>query len=248
MEEVKQKSARSYGQFCGLARALDVTGDRWSLLIVRELLPGPRRYGELMTSLGGIATNLLADRLRSLESRGVIERRPGETSGVVYALTPWGTQLRETIGALVRWSTPLMVSGRGGDSVQPRWLAVALPALLRGRTASPPAELGLDVSGLSMTVRIDDDGPAVTLRPDRRPDTVLEAEPETVLGLAAGAITIDQALSGASLHGDPGASPRCWAGRGHERRSPRPAVRLVGSLPRPDRHEDDEVDGELELR
>src|SRR5215207_7328577 len=142
MEEVKWSPARSYGQFCGLARALDVVGDRWNLLIVRELLFGPMRYGELVASLGGIATNLLADRLRSLESSGVIERRLGETSGVVYALTPWGDELREAVGALIRWSAPLMVSGPAGDPMQPRWLAVALEALLRGRTARPFAELG----------------------------------------------------------------------------------------------------------
>jgi DNA-binding HxlR family transcriptional regulator len=149
MEEVKWKPARSYGQFCGVARALDAVGDRWSLLIVRELLPGPMRYGELVASLGGIATNLLADRLRSLESCGVVERRLGETNGVVYALTPWGSQLREPIEALIRWSTPLMASGPGGDLVQPRWLVVALPALLRGRTATRPAELGIDAAVFS---------------------------------------------------------------------------------------------------
>lgn len=131
MEEVKRKSARSYGQFCGLARSLDVVGDRWSLLVVRELLPGPMRYGELGASLGGIATNLLADRLRSLESRGVIERRPVPTGGVVYALTPRGGELREAVEALI------------------------------------------------------------------------EAEPEVALGLAAGAISIDDALGQASVHGDP---------------------------------------------
>jgi DNA-binding HxlR family transcriptional regulator len=202
MEEVKQMPARSYGQFCGLARSLDTVGDRWSLLIVRELLLGPMRYGELVASLGGIATNLLADRLRSLESSGVIERRLGETGGVVYALTPLGTQLREAIEALVRWGAPLMLSGRDGDSFQPRWLAVALPALLSGRTAKPPAELGIEVAGSFITLRIDEDGPDVTLQPDRHPETILKAEPEVVLELAAGAITIDQALSVAGVQGD----------------------------------------------
>jgi len=202
MEDVKQMPARSYGQFCGLARALDTVGDRWSLLIVRELLLSPMRYSELAASLDGIATNLLADRLRSLESSGVIERQLGETGGVVYALTPWGTQLREAIEPLVRWSTPLMVSGRDGDSFQPRWLAVALPALLSGRTAKPPAELGIELPGCLMALRIDEDGPHVTVQPDRRPDTTLNAEPEVVLGLAAGAIPVDQALSVASVQGD----------------------------------------------
>jgi DNA-binding HxlR family transcriptional regulator len=201
MEEVKWRPARSYGQFCGLARALDAVGDRWSLLIVRELLLGPMRYGELAAALGGIATNLLADRLRSLEACGVIERRPGETSGVVYALTPWGSELREPIDALIRWSTPLMVSGPGGDPMRPQWLALALPALLSGRTAKPAVELGIETAGVFMTLRIDKDGPRLTVEPERRPDTILEAEPAAVLGLAAGAISIDEA--GASVHGDP---------------------------------------------
>ncbi|KAB2352306.1 winged helix-turn-helix transcriptional regulator [Actinomadura rudentiformis] len=194
---------RSYGQFCGLARALDVVGDRWSLLIIRELLPGPMRYGELLASLDGIATNLLAERLRSLESSGVIQRGLAQPSGVVYALTPWGSELREAIGAFIHWSFPLMASGRGDDTVQPRWLAVALEALLRGRTATPPAELGIEAAGLFMTLRIDKDGPHVILQPDRRPGTILQAEPEAVLGLAAGAISIDHVLSQASVHGDP---------------------------------------------
>lgn len=203
MGEVKPRPGRSYEQYCGLARALDTVGDRWSLLIVRELLPGPMRYNELVGSLGGIATNLLADRLRSLESAGVIERQLGQSGGVAYALTPWGSQLREPISAFVRWSTPLMVSGpRDADSFQPRWLAVALPALLSGRTSEPPVEVGIQTSGLFMALRIDADGAHLIVQPDRGPDTILEAEPEVVLGLAAGALSLDEALSGASLHGD----------------------------------------------
>jgi DNA-binding HxlR family transcriptional regulator len=203
MEGVKWKPARSYGQFCGLARALDAVGDRWSLLIVRELLLGPLRYGELAASLGGIASNLLADRLRTLESCGVIERRLGETSGVVYALTPWGSELREAIDALIRWSFPLMATGPGDDPMNPRWLAIALPALLRGRTAKRPVELGIQTAGVVMELRIDKDGPQLTVEPDRRPKTILEAEPAVVLGLVAGALRIDDVMSGVTIHGDP---------------------------------------------
>src|SRR5215218_994013 len=106
-------ASRSYAQYCGLARSLDTIGDRWSLLIVRELLLGPLRYSQLKATLGGIATNLLADRLRSLETSGVIERQLGDPGGVVYVLTPWGAQLREPVESLIRWSTPLMISGPG---------------------------------------------------------------------------------------------------------------------------------------
>jgi DNA-binding HxlR family transcriptional regulator len=196
--------SRSYGQYCGLARSLDTVGDRWNLLIVRELLLGPLRYSELKTALDGIATNLLADRLRSLESAGVIERQVGQPGGVVYALTPWGAQLRETVESLVRWSTPLMISGQGSDAFSPRWLAVALPALLHKRTARRPTEVGIDLPGLFVTLRIDKDGPHVTADPDQRPATILTAAPEIILGLAAGALTLDQALPVASIQGDPG--------------------------------------------
>ncbi|THV37774.1 transcriptional regulator [Glycomyces buryatensis] len=201
MEKVKRTLGRSYGQFCGLARALDVVGDRWNLLIVRELLPGPMRFNELMTSLGGIATNLLTERLRTLEAEGIVERRLGE-AGVRYALTPWGAGLREPIEAFVRWSAPLMMTGRDGGSFQPRWLAVALPALLREVTADPALEIGFEVEGALMVLHVDEDGPRVEVEPDRRPDTILKAAPEIILGLAADALTIDQALAAGHLRGD----------------------------------------------
>lgn len=98
---------RSYGQYCGLARSLEVVGDRWNLLIVRQLLIAPARYRDLIDGLPGIATNLLADRLRDLETSGVIERRLASAGSVVeYALTPWGAELRRPIESLIRWSTP----------------------------------------------------------------------------------------------------------------------------------------------
>lgn len=203
MDAIKQdaKRPRSYGQFCALARSLDVIGDRWTLLIVRELLPGSMRYSELKTSLMGIATNLLAERLRTMEAHGIVERRLGE-AGVVYALTPWGTGLREPMEALGRWGTPLLMTGRGDDSFQPRWLTLALPALLRGTTATPQVELGIETDGLLMVLRVDGDGPSVSVRPDQQPDTVFTAAPEIVVGLAAGGITIDQALAVGELQGD----------------------------------------------
>jgi len=205
-------ASRSYGQYCGLARSLDTIGDRWSLLIVRELLLGPLRYSQLKATLDGIATNLLADRLRDLEAAGVLERQVADTGGVVYALTRWGEQLRETVESLVRWSTPLMISGPGDDINAPRWLAVALPALLHKRTTRRPAEIGLDLPGLFVTLRIDKDGPTVTTDPDQRPETVLTAAPEIVLGLAAGALTLEQALPLARVQGDPSVLNAVFAG------------------------------------
>lgn len=195
-------SDRSYGQFCGLARALDVVGERWTLLVVRELLVRPARYGELAAGLPGVASNLLVDRLRRLESLGVVERRLDAGSGaVVYALTPWGEQLREPVDALVRWSTPLMRPGRGDDAFRESWLAVGLSALLVGRTSAQPVAVGLETGEATMTVHLDDAGARVELDPEALPATVLQADPEVVLGLAAGGLTVGQALDRGSLRG-----------------------------------------------
>lgn len=196
-------STRSYRQYCGLARALDIVGERWSLLIVRELLGGPARYTELSSALSGIATNLLADRLRDLAAVGVVERRlDAHGPGAAYALTAWGEQLREPIEALVRWSTPLMRSGRGDDAFQGLWLAVALRALLRDSTSATPVAVGLDTAGVAMTVALDDTGPRVVVDPSRPPSTVLRAEPDVVLALAAGAFSVEQTVARGAVDGD----------------------------------------------
>ncbi len=196
-------TTRSYGQYCGLARALDVVGGRWSLLIVRELLVGPARYRELLAGLPGIATNLLAERLRDLEEAGVVQRQLATNgNGVVYALTPWGSELRGAIDVLVNWSTPLMVSGPRGDSFQAHWLVVALQALLRGKRSEVPRTVGVEVDGTMVTVHVDQTGPQVALDGDRQVETVLRAEPAVVLGLAAGALTVEQAIAAGVVRGD----------------------------------------------
>ncbi|MFD6072146.1 MULTISPECIES: winged helix-turn-helix transcriptional regulator [Amycolatopsis] len=194
------KSPRTYGQFCALARSLDVVGDRWTLLIVRELLAGPMRFTELKTSLRGIATNLLSERLKTMEANGIVERRL-QDAAVAYALTSRGAGLREAMEALGRWGAPLLSTGQGDDAFQPRWLTLALPALLRGVTSSPPVELGIETDGFLMVLRIDDDGPS-TFVPDRVPASVFTADPDVIVALAAGAIGIEQAVAAGEFRGD----------------------------------------------
>jgi DNA-binding HxlR family transcriptional regulator len=109
---------KSYGHYCGLARALDVVGERWALLVVRELLEGPRRYRELLAGMPGVATNTLAERLDHLREAGVIAHLDDGR----YALTPWGEGLREAVYALGRWAGPLMAGPRGGDAFRPQWI------------------------------------------------------------------------------------------------------------------------------
>lgn len=186
---------RSYGQYCGLARSLEVVGDRWNLLIVRQLLVAPARYRDLIDGLPGIATNLLADRLRDLEAAGVVERRlTGEGSAVEYALTPWGAELRQPIESLIRWSTPLMARGADGDSFRPEWLALAVPALLDTRVeARPAATVGLEIGDPILQLRATRSGFEVGSRDGRDLDATVRADPAHVLGLAAGAFSLSDA-------------------------------------------------------
>src|SRR5918996_1986924 len=98
-----------YGRFCPLARALDVVGERWTLVIIRELLRRPSRYGELQARLPGIGSSVLADRLRRLEQAGVVARRPGAVgTGVSYILTDRGRELEEALRALRRWGVSFL--------------------------------------------------------------------------------------------------------------------------------------------
>ncbi|WP_246412725.1 winged helix-turn-helix transcriptional regulator [Amycolatopsis dendrobii] len=186
---------RGYGQYCGLARSLEIVGDRWNLLIVRQLLIGPARYRDLIGGLPGIATNLLADRLRDLEAAGVLERQlAGKGSAVEYALTPWGAQLREPIESLIRWSAPLMTRGPQGDSFRPEWLALALPALLDARVKiQAAATVGLEVGGAPFQLRATRSGFEVGPQDGLDFDATVRADPACVLGLAAGALALDDA-------------------------------------------------------
>ncbi|QIS17442.1 winged helix-turn-helix transcriptional regulator [Nocardia terpenica] len=186
---------RSYGQYCGLARSLEVVGDRWNLLIVRQLLIAPARYRDLIDGLPGIATNLLADRLRDLEAAGVVERRlTGAGSVVEYALTPWGAELRQPIESLIRWSTPLMLRGPDGDSFRPEWLALAVPALLDARVkVRASATVGLEIGDPPFQLRATRSGFEVGPHDGRKLDATVRADPAYILGLAAGALTLSDA-------------------------------------------------------
>ena len=108
-----------YRRFCPLSRALDVIGERWTLVIVQELLKQPRRYGSLLDRLPGIGTSVLADRLRRLERAGVVAREPGPVgAGVIYALTPRGRELEEALGALRRWGVGFLTDPAADGSAQ----------------------------------------------------------------------------------------------------------------------------------
>ena len=119
---------RSYGQLCGIATALDVIGDRWASLVVRDLLLGPLRFSDLADGLPGIGTNTLAARLKHLEGSGVVHRRllPLPDRGTVYELTPYGRELEPILLALGRWGTKSMGRLPADVASRSRWLVAAM--------------------------------------------------------------------------------------------------------------------------
>jgi DNA-binding HxlR family transcriptional regulator len=120
---------RSYRQNCALALAADLVGERWSLLLIRDLLVGPKRYKDLNQSLQGMGTNLLASRLKELEEAGIIERQERGGGAHVYALTDSGRALEPAILALVRWGLTFLPDRIEGFYHQDDWDLVALKAI-----------------------------------------------------------------------------------------------------------------------
>jgi len=191
---------RSYGQYCGLARGLDVVGDRWSLLIVRELLEGPRRYNELLDGLPGIATNLLAERLRALEEAAVLIRHDDHR----YALTKWGHGLHDVVYAVGRWASPLMGRMAPDDEFRSHWLSHPIHLLYEGVDRSRPS-LTVEVNIGDAPMAIQSVAGRVSVVPGRpgSPDLVLSGPPDGVVGLLAGRLDRGAALKlGVTIKGD----------------------------------------------
>jgi DNA-binding HxlR family transcriptional regulator len=186
-------SDRIYGHFCALARALDVVGDRWTLLLVRELLGGPKRHAELKRGLPGIATNLLSERLRELRATGVIERV--ELDGAQrYRLTERGHGLRPVLVELARWGAPLLPELADDIEFRASWLALTLDVQL-DRDAVPAGETVL-------RFRIDDDTLEVAVgehglrtAAGEKPDIELDGDRATFLKWGTGRLSDKEALA-----------------------------------------------------
>jgi DNA-binding HxlR family transcriptional regulator len=184
---------RSYQQYCGLARALDIVGDRWTLLVVRELLiRGSARYSELQEGLPGIATNLLADRMRQLERARLVERAELKA---VFRLTARGQALEDVVAALGRWASPLMKESVGKDIVRGHWFVLPMRLYLRDRTPdAKPATIQVELPDRAIVLRTASDG-SVTSNLGRAaaPDATVTGPPTGVMGLLSGKLTLRQA-------------------------------------------------------
>jgi DNA-binding HxlR family transcriptional regulator len=191
---------RSYGQYCALAKALDVVGDRWTMLIARELLFRPCRYSDLQAGLPGIPTNLLVDRLRQLEKDNVVAR---DEQGH-YTLTSWGEQLAEPLQALARWGSPLMDEMEETETFRSEWLGFPV-AIIFGGTKPDRPPLVVEIRADDSPVTMESAHGEVRFRPGSAssPDLVLTGPPAVVVGLLAGRLDKEQAEAlGASVLGD----------------------------------------------
>jgi len=196
---------RGYGQFCGLARALDLVGGRWALLVVRDLLTGPKRFTELQEGLHGIPTNVLTSRLRELEEAGVVERRvrahPG--GGVDYALTEYGLELEEPVMRLGFWGAKTMGEPCDGDFISVESLALALRGAFCPDKARGPQRLyELRIDGKPLRIAVKSGRVSVPAESPRDPDVVLETGPGVVRDLLSGSLSVDDAISSGQLRVD----------------------------------------------
>jgi DNA-binding HxlR family transcriptional regulator len=197
---------RSYGQYCTVARALDVVGERWTLLLVRELSTGPKRFKDLLEGLPGIGTNLLAARLKTLEGEGIVRRAtlPAPAGSNVYELTDLGGSLEPVIVALSRWGARLLDAPREEEDLRAGWAAVAMQSALgRGTADRSPGTYEFRIDGEAFHVRIRDseeeERVEVKQGPASDPDLVVIGAAETFLAVVSGRRSPEEAVQSGAL-------------------------------------------------
>ncbi|EHR51855.1 putative transcriptional regulator [Saccharomonospora marina XMU15] len=188
---------RSYNDMCGMAHALDLVGERWALLVVRELLLGPKRYSDLRADLPGISTNVLSQRLSDLEREGVVRRAklPPPAASAVYQLTEWGQELEPVVCALGRWGfrSP---SWRPGTNLSTSALILSLRTNVRDTAGEPAMRVGLRIGEHTFRAEVANGTFTVVPATANEPDVVLEAdEPRSLAVLVYGAGELDTAVA-----------------------------------------------------
>ena len=199
---------KSYRQHCGLAKALDVVGDRWTLLLIRELLiRGACRYTDLRQGLPGIASNLLAVRLRELEKAGVLisEEAPPPVARKLFRLTKRGEALAPVVEALGRWGAPLLSPPNRRDAFRSHWLVLPAEMHLKDHAPEkPPVGIELRIGDEPLTIETADGRVRARPGPAEAPALILSGRHDLVLGVLMRKIGFAEArAAGMSHHGDP---------------------------------------------
>lgn len=187
-------SARDYGQYSGITRAMELVGERWALLIVRDLLVGPRRYGELAEGLHRIPSNILAVRLKELQAAGILRRAP-RSRVIVYELTPYGRELEPVVLAFGAWGFKALEDPRKEQIITPDSMTMDLRAAFRPQVAAslPATAYSAHFGPTELLIRVD--GPALDVtRGDGAVDLAFAAG-SGIRGLISGDLTPDRAIA-----------------------------------------------------
>ena len=201
------RGMRTYGQYCSVAKALDVVGDRWTLLIIRELLvQGPCRYTDLKNGLPGIATNLLSDRLHDLESAGLIRREEAAPpiATTLFHLTSTGTELEPVLSALGAWGIRYMAQPRDDDEFRSHWFSYPVSLFLQDHDpGAPPVSIELRTGDRPAVIEVSGGSVRTRLGTAPAPDLVLTGTPPLILGLLSAHLTPGEAQDlGLQISGD----------------------------------------------
>jgi DNA-binding HxlR family transcriptional regulator len=191
-----------YGQYCGLARAVETLGERWAFLIVRDLLVAPKRFSDLQRGLPGIPNNVLTKRLDDLEQAGVIRRRviPRPERGIAYEMTEYGRELEDILIALGRWGAKSMKEPRPGEIITTDALISALRATFRPESARGiKAAYELRVGPIVIYARVSNGKLQTGPGPIERRDLVIEASP-AIRALMAGELTPADSIASGNIH------------------------------------------------
>ncbi|NYJ06504.1 winged helix-turn-helix transcriptional regulator [Petropleomorpha daqingensis] len=189
-------TSRSYGDACGIARALDAVGERWALLVVRELLLGPQRFTDLRRALPKASSNMLSDRLRELESRGVLRRRtmPPPAASVVYELTDLGRELEPIVLALGAWGLQLPLPP-APVGLSPTSVLLFLRGSLRPDPQAPPATYRVELDGTVWSIRTHGREVDVEAGAPADTDAVLRTDPATLNALISDPASLAAAVA-----------------------------------------------------
>ena len=149
-------AARSYGQYCGVTTAVELVTERWALLIIRDLLVGPRRYTDLKQGLPKIPTNILSTRLKELQDGDVVRRVALPRCGLLYELTDYGRELEPIVLALGRWGFQSMGEPKDDDVVTADSLTIALRTAFRPEAVSAPLDFQIEVGPVQLRAQVRD--------------------------------------------------------------------------------------------
>lgn len=196
---------RSYNQYCPIAHALDVVGDRWALLIIRDLLLGPKRFSDLQNGLPGIGTNILTNRLKGLEQAGIVQRRtlPPPAASAVYELTAYGRELEAPLMKLAHWGAQSLGASHSSQVISRDSVLLTVRALCQSLMPGDAVTYQVDVVDPRIRervmVQVIADVATIMAESEIIPDMSIQLDVDTLFALARGTFTLAEAVESGAV-------------------------------------------------